>query len=948
LGQERFAIRIAIAGDRADFEIGIFDGDGGDPPLPYGHWDLGESVVEYRLLEDPEKNGPSAGDTPIRVWRSGGGPDNPLPMPDNDWFDSGPIPTAVTARAPSGNFFYALEVELISAVAPRHTLAAFKVRSSGPATVEIFEQPFASLASITSGYTDGKVVYSAFPNLEPTTYDGTNSFFLGAESSLDQLMVFDGDMDHGTANTGGPRDTNDPDTPDDGTAAPFMGLPLLDIAPWALDGPTFYEGIACSDFDTPGPIPPCEGGSGEPQEDSPNPVFRRSPPVEYELFAPDGRRWRNDNPSGNREWEQFLVGTGVGCEAGVNADYCESELLPAGVYEVRVSGLDLQNLNLFFFTESLRCVDPDGSPCGELRPFLIGDTVWEDRNGDGFQQGDEPGIPAVVVDQVDHNDWAVDRAVTDGGGEYLFGVEAGEWTVRVRPENFDAFALLGSLGDRVWLDVDGDGLQGAGEPGIPSVRVVLLHAGADGAVGGGDDMLLRDALTDADGNYLFTGLPAGSYYTRVVTDTLPTGLAQSGDPDEAGSCANCDDRSKAVALAADDQYLAHDFGYTSGSAMVGDLVWLDADHDGVLDLGEPGIGGVTMSLIDTGGDGVLGGGDDSVVATTTTSGGYFLFSDVAPGVYAVDVSDTAGKLSGYVLTSGPDSNPDPTAAFTVSADQTFLSKDFGYFTANQFTVSDVVWFDADRDGVVDGGEPPIAGVTAVLTDSRADAIASAVSAADGGFSFTGLPPGSYTIRITDLDAVLNGLLATTAPAGAAILVAEIVDTDVAGSSFGYVAGGNLQGAVATTESPTQTNVVVDDNVLTYDFGYWFPAGGTGTPGYWKNHPEAWPVAEISIGGVLYTQAQALSILQQGKRAGKKGGDKTYTLAASLISAKLNILAGSDDVCISHIVYLADLWLAVNPLGSNVRASSEAWKVGEPLHEQLDDYNNGRLCAPARG
>jgi hypothetical protein len=36
-----------------------------------------------------------------------------------------------------------------------------------------------------------------------------------------------------------------------------------------------------------------------------------------------------------------------------------------------------------------------------------------------------------------------------------------------------------------------------------------------------------------------------------------------------------------------------------------------------------------------------------------------------------------------------------------------------------------------------------------------------------------------------------------------------------------------------------------------------------------------------------------------------------------------------------------------PVGSNVAASSPAWAIGEPLHQQMDAYNNGLLCAPHR-
>ena len=67
----------------------------------------------------------------------------------------------------------------------------------------------------------------------------------------------------------------------------------------------------------------------------------------------------------------------------------------------------------------------------------------------------------------------------------------------------------------------------------------------------------------------------------------------------------------------------------------------------------------------------------------------------------------------------------------------------------------------------------------------------------------------------------------------------------------------------------------------------------------------------------------------------------------VVAAKLNVLVGNDDSCISDTIADADDWMADYPLGSGVDASSEAWDVGEPLKNMLDDYNNGRLCAPKR-
>jgi hypothetical protein len=44
---------------------------------------------------------------------------------------------------------------------------------------------------------------------------------------------------------------------------------------------------------------------------------------------------------------------------------------------------------------------------------------------------------------------------------------------------------------------------------------------------------------------------------------------------------------------------------------------------------------------------------------------------------------------------------------------------------------------------------------------------------------------------------------------------------------------------------------------------------------------------------------------------------------------------------------AALAAALLTRGSNVAASSDAWTIGEPLHIQMDTYNNGLLCAPHR-
>ncbi len=53
-----------------------------------------------------------------------------------------------------------------------------------------------------------------------------------------------------------------------------------------------------------------------------------------------------------------------------------------------------------------------------------------------------------------------------------------------------------AIGNRVWLDEDGDGLQDAGESGIPNVKVELCADAACASV-------LRTTISDANGGYLF-------------------------------------------------------------------------------------------------------------------------------------------------------------------------------------------------------------------------------------------------------------------------------------------------------------------------------------------------------------------------------------------------------------------------------------------------------------
>ena len=106
-----------------------------------------------------------------------------------------------------------------------------------------------------------------------------------------------------------------------------------------------------------------------------------------------------------------------------------------------------------------------------------------------------------------------------------------------------------------------------------------------------------------------------------------------------------------------------------------------------------------------------------------------------------------------------------------------------------------------------------------------------------------------------------------------------------------------------------------------------------TQGYWKNHPELWPVDSIVLGGWNITKAQALAVLSTPPR-----GDATYILAHQLIAAMLNMLNGADSSSVADQITEADLWLVAHPLDS--RPTGADREAGLLLASRLDDFNNG--------
>jgi choice-of-anchor A domain-containing protein/uncharacterized repeat protein (TIGR01451 family) len=185
--------------------------------------------------------------------------------------------------------------------------------------------------------------------------------------------------------------------------------------------------------------------------------------------------------------------------------------------------------------------------------------------------------------------------------------------------------LKSSLGDRVWEDTNKNGLQDAGEAGIANVVVKLYDCNGS---------LLSQTITDANGNYLFSNLDAGSYavyFEKPAGYSFTTKDVNGNGNDAADSDANLSTgKTTCITLLAGVTDLTWDAGlYKECKNKIGDFVWHDTNVNGIQDLDEAGLAGVAVELLQ----------NSTVIANTTTdANGKYEFANLNDGTYGVRVA----------------------------------------------------------------------------------------------------------------------------------------------------------------------------------------------------------------------------------------------------------------------------------------------------------------------
>ena len=394
----------------------------------------------------------------------------------------------------------------------------------------------------------------------------------------------------------------------------------------------------------------------------------------------------------------------------------------------------------FAVRENLHCLDT----------HCVSGTVFRDDNQNGVRDAGEPGLPGVRI-AADSPGHATVEAESGLDGSYsICGLTDDSYTIslELNPNfqqtappaarhrisrylsseagsydlqfcnadfaglDFGAFPLTGSITGLKFNDANANGVQDAGETGVSGVTINLLD---------GQGNAVTTQTTAADGTFEFDGIAPGSY---SLSETLPAGFEQTvpgGDGLIAVTVTP-------GAVSSGNVFGNHALPQTG--SIVG-LKFNDANGNGIQDAGETGLGGVTINVLPPAGP---------ILTSITDSTGSFAFPDLAPGSYVV--SEVVPPGYQQTLPAAPG-----TYTVQVAAGQT-VSLLFGnqLIPAAPGSISGFIFYDLNKDGVQDHNEQPFATITVNLMDSTGAVIATAVTDANGDFTFANVAPGDYTLQ----------------------------------------------------------------------------------------------------------------------------------------------------------------------------------------------------------
>jgi uncharacterized repeat protein (TIGR01451 family) len=393
------------------------------------------------------------------------------------------------------------------------------------------------------------------------------------------------------------------------------------------------------------------------------------------------------------------------------------------------------------------------------------------------------------------------------GGSYDAGTPNSIYTGVVVPADTDGvrynFPELGNarLAGFVYVDADFNNVRTVGsDPAIAGATLELLNATTG--------VVLGTVTTDSAGAYEFTEIDPVTLYT--LREPLPSGTYRNrpsainpGTIDGA-ACVSCirgtgvsgdpttTDRISQINLdqgAGSNEGIEFNFGEEPNGSSLAGRVWLDLNNDGVIDAGETGIAGVKVVLTGTDANGAAV--NEEMV---TDANGNYLFAGLLPGLYTVtEPEQPTETLNGMTVagsTGGtatlPDITPSAIVDIRLAINEASIDNNFGEIGGA--SISGRVYYDNNKNGIVDDNESGIPNVTLQLTGNDdlppgAPVLRAVVpprtvvTDALGNYIFDNLRPGTYTVTEPDQPPnTTNGITTPGTINGAPMGVATPVTT----------------------------------------------------------------------------------------------------------------------------------------------------------------------------
>ena len=350
---------------------------------------------------------------------------------------------------------------------------------------------------------------------------------------------------------------------------------------------------------------------------------------------------------------------------------------------------------------------------------------------------------------------------------------------------------------------------------------------------------------------MFSNLPAGTYSVcepvqpaGTVNGTATNGTITSinGSTGTAGSASNPTSvTSQIISIVLNGDGTASSISGSTGNnfaeivpSTISGTIFLDQNNNGIQNGADSGIAGVTVELLNNAG---------TVVATTTTdANGAYSFANQLPGTYSVREPNQPTSTANGITTAGTVANGGTSGAAAIvttvpSVISTIILPPNTITSGNNFAeiplgrrISGVVFLDYNAVfGVLDGADHGIGGQTINLTgtDINGNTVTAATTtAADGSYSFTGLPEGTYIVtQPLQPTGTTNGITTVGSTGGAATLVGATpslisainlvgANSVSANNNFAELPGAAPDLALAKTHTPSSLGVLSSTGYFT--------------------------------------------------------------------------------------------------------------------------------------